>query len=202
MSSPPYMLLKYIACYSILIKTNKLIRVPVIKNFFKRKDFSYELHYKKILNKSFRMPGFIKRNTQNFKQLSSLKTLYCSLVRSSMEFGSIFWSQNLCTYLNDLEIFQYKLLKRITYVFNMPISCNLFKSVKLSIGLDSTDLRRQLLNILFINDLINYFIDCPHLLAFLCIKVPTFFSRTNDLFEIPYYRKMYGADSFFFLLYH
>jgi len=185
--------------FNYKLNNTKLVRVTEIKDLgiYFESDFSFKFHHKNILNKSYRMLGFINRNTQHFKQPSSLKTLYCSLVRSSLEFGSIIWSQNLSTYLNDLEAVQYKFLKRIAYVSNMPISSNLFKPVQHSIGLDSIDLRRQLSDLLFIYDLLNGFIDCPHLLALLGIKVPTFFSRTNDSFVIPYYRKSYGANSFF-----
>jgi len=45
------------------------------------------------------MLGFINRNTQQFKNVLCLKNVYCSLVRSSLEFGSFIWSQNLSTYI-------------------------------------------------------------------------------------------------------
>lgn len=52
---------------------------------------------------------------------------------------------------------------------------------------------------LICHDLLNGFIEFPRLLALLGIKVlTTYFSRINDLFVIPFYRKSYGADSFFF----
>jgi len=82
----------------------ELVRVSVIKGLgiYFESNFSFEFHHKTILNKPSRMLGFINsRNTRNSKQPSSLKTLYCSLVRST-PFGSIIWSQNLTTYLNDL----------------------------------------------------------------------------------------------------
>lgn len=44
----------------------------------------------------------------------------------------------------------------------------------LSLDLDIIDLRRQLSDILFIYNLLNGFIDSPHLLALLGIKVHTF----------------------------
>jgi len=126
----------------------KLVRVTVIIDLgiYFESDFSFKFHHKTFLNKSYRMLGFINRNTQHFKQPSSLKTLYCSLyiVRSSLEFGSIIWSQNRSKYLNDLETVQYKFLKRIAYVFNLPVSSNLFKPVQFSIGLDSIDLKTTL----------------------------------------------------------
>jgi len=52
----------------------KLVRVTVIKDLgiHFESDFSYKFHHKNFLNKSYRMLGFINRNTHNFKQPSSL----------------------------------------------------------------------------------------------------------------------------------
>lgn len=59
------------------------------------------------------MLGFISSNTQKFKNSTTIKTQYCSLVRSILEFGSVIWSESLSTYTNDLENIQYKFLKRL-----------------------------------------------------------------------------------------
>lgn len=51
-------------------------------------DSSFKINYKMILNKSYKMLEFIDRSTQQFNNLSCLKTLYCSVVRSSIELDS------------------------------------------------------------------------------------------------------------------
>lgn len=48
-----------------------------------------------------KMLGFILRNTREFKNTQVLKTLYCSLVRSNFEFGSLIWNQNSINQLVD-----------------------------------------------------------------------------------------------------
>lgn len=84
------------------------------------------------------MFDFINRNTQQFKNVFFLKNVYCSLVHSSLEFGSLIWSQNLSTYINELEIVQYNFLKRVAYyIYNFPLSREPFDTVQFSIGLDT-----------------------------------------------------------------
>jgi len=70
------------------ISNNVLNRVHVIKDLgihFEH-DLSFKFNRKIVLNKSYKMLGFINRNTQEFENV------YCSLVRSSLEFGSLIWS--------------------------------------------------------------------------------------------------------------
>jgi len=68
------------------------------------------------------MLGFVRRNTKDFRNPLCLKNMYCSLVGSNLEFGSLFWSNDYSTYLNDLDNIQYKFVKRIAYISNCSIS--------------------------------------------------------------------------------
>jgi hypothetical protein len=185
--------------FNYKICNNELNRVFVIKDLgvhFEH-DLSFKYNHQLILNKSYKMLGFINRNTQQFKNVYCLKNLFCSLVRPTLEFGSLIWSQNLSTYINDLEVVQYKFLKRVTFINNIPISRESVGTVQCSISLDSLSLRRKLADVLFIYDLLNGNIDCPYLLEKLGIRVPSYFSRSKELFIIPYFLKKSGANSFF-----
>lgn len=66
-----------------------------------------------IMNKSLKMLGFINRNTKEFINLLCLKNLFCSLVRSNHEYGSLIWYNHCSTYINnDFNSMQYKFLKK------------------------------------------------------------------------------------------
>jgi len=52
-------------------------------------DLSFKLNHENMLSKSYKMLGFINRNTQKFRNLSTIKTIYCFLVRSVLEFASV-----------------------------------------------------------------------------------------------------------------
>lgn len=83
-----------------MLNNNNLTKVNVIKDLgvHFESDLSFKLNHNLVMNKAFKILGFVSRNTQNFKNIICLKTLYYSLVRSSLEFGSLVWSQNLSTY--------------------------------------------------------------------------------------------------------
>ena len=52
---------------------------------------SWNSHIDMITAKANRMLGLIKRTCMDLKDESTLKTLYCSLVRSNLEYCSVVW---------------------------------------------------------------------------------------------------------------
>ena len=54
---------------------------------------SYNAHIENIVSKSLKMLGFIQRTGTDFS-VNSLKILYCSLVRSILEYCCIIWCPN------------------------------------------------------------------------------------------------------------
>ncbi|KAF0761997.1 Uncharacterized protein FWK35_00003564 [Aphis craccivora] len=83
-------------------------------------------------------------NTQKFKNSTTIKTIYCSLVRSVLEYASLIWSQSLSSHIHDLDNIQFKFLKRIAHMKNIPISKNSITPVQKLVNIDSLQLRRQL----------------------------------------------------------
>lgn len=84
-----------------------------LRNLLKANIMSYSSHIHLVTNKAFKMLGFIYRNTENFKNINSMKMLYFSLVMSHLELGSMVWSPNYALYINQVENVQYKFLKLI-----------------------------------------------------------------------------------------
>ena len=107
------------------------------------------------------MLGFINRNTKEFKNPICLKTLYMSLVRSNLEFGSLIWFCNYSKYINDLDNVQYKFLKRIAYVSNIHITRDTVNVVENFLSLDSLSVRPKLADIMLVYDILNN----PHRLS-------------------------------------
>lgn len=159
-------------------------------------DLGFKLNHKTILNKSYKMLGFLNRNTKEFKNPRCLKLLYTSLVRSNLEFGSLVWSQNLTTFYSELDNVQNKFLKNISYKLNLPFSRDSIIPIQVSLDLDSLSLRRNLTDIMFIFDIINGFVLCPELLVMIGFRIPRLYTRNLDLFVIPHYRTNSGAFSF------
>jgi hypothetical protein len=102
------------------------------------------------------MLGFINRNTKNVRNPLCLKTLYTSLVRSNLDFGSVIWSCIYSTYINDLDNVKYTFLKRISYLSNIPLSRDSLHLTQDYIGLVLLSLRHKLIDVMFVYDLIDY----------------------------------------------
>ena len=59
------------------------------------------------------MLGFIKRNCREFRDVLTLRTLYCALVRSQLEYGSVVWSPVTAMNITKLERMQRRKTKFI-----------------------------------------------------------------------------------------
>lgn len=70
------------------------------------------------------MLGFIKRNTVKFKHINALKTLFFTLVRSHLVFGSKICSSIYITFFGLLKNVQHKFLKVLIYKLNFPFTLN------------------------------------------------------------------------------
>jgi len=55
-------------------------------------DLSFNNHITIMCNEVLRVFGFIRRNCLEFKNPNCFILLYCSLVRSILEYGSIIWN--------------------------------------------------------------------------------------------------------------
>jgi hypothetical protein len=146
-------------------------------------DLSFNAHIDKIYGKSLRMLGFIKRTCYDFNNPLCLKVLYCSLVRSSLEFGSILWNPNQLQFINKLEKVQRNFLRFYVYKTNL-FNHNTNEIAKFA-GLKSLKTRRLVFDATFLYKILNGEIVCPELLQKIGLKVPSFNSRHNPPFAIP-----------------
>jgi len=80
---------------------------------------------------------------------------------------------------------------------NIPISRDSIMPVQKLVNLHSLQLRRQLFDIMFVYDLLNYNVVSPELLAQVDFRIPSFHSRNHDLFAIPFFKSKSNNDSFF-----
>ena len=74
----------------------------------------FNLHINNLCSKSLKMLGFVKRLSCDFSA-NSFKTLYCSLVRSVLEFASPVWSPCYACHINQIEIVQHKFLRHWSF---------------------------------------------------------------------------------------
>ena len=156
---------------------------------------SFIPHYDYTCSKACRMLGFLKRNTREFKDFLTLKSLFCSLVRSVLEYGSIIWNPGYQVHCDRFERVQksFSRLALVRYGFDYrelpayPVRCKL-------LGLESLSNRRQIASIAFIHDILTSRIDCPNLLNLLCINTPVINLRNRTFLSVPFHPTNYGRN--------
>ena len=72
-----------------------------------------ELSYRQDFQQDEQSDWFDKEECREFRDVSTLRTLYCALVRSQLEYGSVVWSPVTATNITKLERVQRRATKFI-----------------------------------------------------------------------------------------
>ena len=98
-----------------------------------------------------RLLGFIKRNSSEFRDISTLNPLYVSLVRPHLEYCSIIWNPSYTVDIIKIE----KVETNLTRYLFLKIHWNIGKPVYYTrcclFGLCSLERRRELYCVIFIS---------------------------------------------------
>ncbi|KAF0764623.1 RNA-directed DNA polymerase from mobile element jockey [Aphis craccivora] len=118
-------------------------------------------HIKASCCKALKIPGFVKRVCTQFKLVAPIKSLYCALVCSVLEYASVTCDPHTISHSYALERVQCKFLSFASYVLEInhpPYDyIPVLASLKLSLLAD----RRVRANISFLSKLISGLIDPP-----------------------------------------
>ena len=123
------------------------------------------------------MPGLISRTSKGLFDVPTLKTLYCSLVRSQLEYSSIVRSPHTRRNIDLIERVQKRATKLILK------SDNNYESRLKELNLVSLEQRRFIADVTFLYKVLNgYFnVDFSSFLNFYC---PEFFFRSFDYLKL------------------
>lgn len=156
-------------------------------------------HISIITAKAFTVLGFIRRHASGFTDIYCLKTLFCSLVRSILEYASPVWSPFYVKHNLAIERIQKSFLRfALRHLpWNDPINLPSYPERLKLINLESLSARRIRSQRLFIFDLITNNIDCPDLLELIPWNVPSRRLRNSVLFVIPFHRSNFGYSNCF-----
>ena len=72
-------------------------------------------HINQKVSEAYRMYGFIVRNCRQFNNVSALKCLFFSYVRSKLEYCSIIWNPYYRCHVERLESVQRRFLKYLSF---------------------------------------------------------------------------------------
>ena len=106
---------------------------------------SWNSHIDKISSKANKVLGLVKRNCRELRdEVSTLRTLYCALVRSQLEYGSVVWSPFTARNITKLERVQHRATKFILKTEDDDYQVRISK-----LNLLSLEHRRFLFDVLF-----------------------------------------------------
>lgn len=141
-------------------------------------------HILHITNSAMKTLGFIFRNTREFTNISSLKLLFYSLVRSRLEYCSVVWKPYYQVYINLIENIVRKFAKYVFFkMFNMyPVRhCNQMQLLEV-IGESSLVSRRNMHCLIFLQKILNGSVNSHILLKEIFIICPRRSSRSQNTF--------------------
>lgn len=172
--------------YRYTIDNTEITRVDTIKDLGVTFDakLSFSTHINNIVADASRAFGFIIRNCRDFSNITTLKTLYFSYVRSKVEYASIIWSPYYSCHKSTLERVQRKFLKYLYFkeVGFYPPRGNDNNFYTYMFNLHSLEERRHFASVSFLHKLLQNKVDSPELLLLINIVVPRLNLRNNELF--------------------
>lgn len=107
--------------------------------------------------------GFIIRNVHSFRNEFSLKLLYCTLVCSILENGSVIWDPHTINGSLQIERVQRRFLRFAGSLIRIPHTQHDYSPVANHLKLASLVDRRRSLNLNFLQNILSGKIDSPTL---------------------------------------
>nr|CAH7725950.1 unnamed protein product [Callosobruchus chinensis] len=172
--------------FSYKIESMSIVRCNEIKDLGVTFDsrLGFVEHMTNIASEATRILGFLIRNCRSFTNIAALRTLYCALVRSKLEYASIVWSPAYCTHVEMLESIQRKFLKYLSFKVDgiYPERGISQRSLRERFNFDSLELRRGNSALVFLYKLLHNSIDCIDLLDQLNLLIPRLNARRSVTF--------------------
>lgn len=147
---------------------------------------SFVDHINGITSDSFRTLGFILRNASDLNNISTLKLLFCTFVRSRLEYASNIWCPSYNIHIQNLEKVQRRFLKYCCYKEDgtyPPVGISQ-SSMLDRFSLNSLQDRREKSQLIFLHKLLHNTVDCTEILGMLNFHVPRLSAREQSTFQL------------------
>ena len=181
-----FTLKKQLIHYEYRIGNSTLKKPELIKDLGVTFDskLSFDVHINNIVNSAFKMLGFLKRNSRDFKNEKTLITLYKSFVRSKLEYCSLIWDPLYENHINQIERVQKKFLRFLNWKMRKEDSSRLPYSLLCErYQMSTLQERRSHAKILYLHKILHGHEDNPSLLSSLGILVSS--TRSHGNFYVP-----------------
>ena len=149
---------------SFLLENSELEEVKEFKDLgvITNHHLSWNPHIDHVVSKANRMLGLIKRTCKGLDDPKTLRTLYCSLVRSNLEYCSVVWSPYTKRNIDKLERVQRRATR---FILKSDDSYDIRLK---KLNLMSLEKRRSLADVTFLYKILNgnFDIDVSNILDF------------------------------------
>lgn len=136
-------------------------------------DLSFKNHVDCITSRSYKLLGFIKRATYDFKNIQVIKNLYNSLLRSHLEFGSAIWNPSIKNLKQIIETIQNKFIKYIYYKkHNKSPGFVHYEPFRREFDIPKLEHRRIQRSLIFLYKILNGDLDSAYLLSQVSLYIP------------------------------
>lgn len=188
---------KHNLLFDYVINDVALDRVDQMKDLgiYIDRELRFDYHINYIKNRAFKMLGFVTRTLRDFNDVNCFKSLYCSFVRSVLEYASPVWSPHYNVYIEMLEKVQRRFLRLIAFKLGLPVECIKYKDIEKVLNLQPLQTRRTQFDILTLFKIVNNMIRCPELLSQVSLHVPQRMMRVHEVFFVQFHRTNYGMFS-------
>lgn len=184
--------------YDYKINGQQLERVKKVKDLGVLLDvqLTFKLHYSAIVDKANRQLGFVLKIAKDFDDPLCLRSLYCSLVRSILEFASIVWSPYEAVWIARIEAVQRKFVRCALRTLPWQDRHNLppYEHRCALLGIEPLHVRRQINRAVFGAKIIRGEVDCSVLLERLGIYAPERVLRSRSVIQVASRNTVYGAN--------
>lgn len=157
-------------------------------------EMTFKPHYNDVIARANRQLGFIFKISEDFRDPLCLKSLYCSLVRSIMEFSVVAWSPYHSCWIARLESVQRRFVRYALRHLPWRDATNLpaYEDRCRLLGLDTLERRRRRAQAVFAAKVITGEIDSPELLNQLSFYVPERAMRQRNFLHLAPRNRLYG----------
>ena len=158
---------------------------------------TYVRHFSTTIDKANRQLGFMFKISSEFRDPLCFKALYCSLVRSLLEFASVVWSPYQAVWSARFEAVQRRFVRyALRYLpWSDPRNLPPYADRCRLLGLDTLTERRNASNATFVAKILLAEYDVPDLLARINLYAPARSLRPRTLLsETPQFTN-YAANS-------
>lgn len=185
--------------FDYMINNCKLSRPSELKDLGVWYDvkLSFTNHVDRIIARAVAMLGFVMRCAREFKDPYTIKSLYCSLVRSILEYASVVWSPTYAVHIKRIEFIQKRfLLFSLRHLFPPSDFQNLppYSQRLQLIDLTMLSARRKVADLIYFCKVLLGDIDTEDFLREININTEINHRTQNNLIYQRFHRTNYGMQ--------